>query len=223
MNTGSRRPSPNRLNRATARPPRRPNRRSPTESTAPSGTDGAPDEGGGTNVVVGAVLEPTSLDIVHTAGAALDQILLDNIYETLLTADETGAIQPGLADGPRGVRRRHGVHVLAPGRRDVPRRPAADVGRRRVVARGALGRGRRRCRGSRRDHVDHRPRRPHRRVDARATRQRPAVQPHPSRRRRAAGRRDRSRELGDRNRSVRLRRVEHGQFDLARRQRRLLG
>ncbi len=71
-----------------------------TESTAPSGTDGAPDEGAGTNVVVGAVLEPTSLDIVHTAGAALDQILLDNIYETLLTADETGAIEPGLAEVP---------------------------------------------------------------------------------------------------------------------------
>ena len=51
-------------------------------------------------MVVGAVLEPTSLDIVHTAGAALDQILLDNIYETLLTADETGAIQPGLAAVP---------------------------------------------------------------------------------------------------------------------------
>ena len=71
-----------------------------TASTAPSGTDAAPDEGSGTNVVVGAVLEPTSLDIVHTAGAALDQILLDNIYETLLTADDSGAIQPGLADLP---------------------------------------------------------------------------------------------------------------------------
>jgi peptide/nickel transport system substrate-binding protein len=71
-----------------------------TESTAPSDTDAAPDEGGGDDVVVGAVLEPTSLDIVHTAGAALDQILLDNIYETLLTADETGAILPGLAAVP---------------------------------------------------------------------------------------------------------------------------
>lgn len=72
----------------------------PAASTAPSGTDAGPDEGSGTNVVVGAVLEPTSLDIVHTAGAALDQILLDNIYETLLTTDESGTIEPGLADLP---------------------------------------------------------------------------------------------------------------------------
>ena len=64
-----------------------------------SGTE-APPQGDVADVVVGAVLEPTSLDIVHTAGAALDQILLDNIYETLLTADESGAIQSGLADLP---------------------------------------------------------------------------------------------------------------------------
>jgi peptide/nickel transport system substrate-binding protein len=68
-------------------------------SSATTGTD-APEGGEGADVVVGAVLEPTSLDIVHTAGAALDQILLDNIYETLLTADSSGAIQPGLAGIP---------------------------------------------------------------------------------------------------------------------------
>ena len=51
-------------------------------------------------VVVGAVLEPTSLDLITTAGAALDQILLDNVYETLLKADETGEIGPGLAELP---------------------------------------------------------------------------------------------------------------------------
>ncbi len=50
--------------------------------------------------MVGAVLEPTSLDLITTAGAALDQILLDNVYETLLKADETGEIGPGLADLP---------------------------------------------------------------------------------------------------------------------------
>jgi peptide/nickel transport system substrate-binding protein len=70
-----------------------------TPSTESTGTE-APPEGDGADVVVGAVLEPTSLDIVHTAGAALDQILLDNIYETLLTTDESGAIQPGLAQLP---------------------------------------------------------------------------------------------------------------------------
>jgi peptide/nickel transport system substrate-binding protein len=48
-------------------------------------------------VVVGFVLEPTNLDIIHTAGAALDQVLLDNIYETLLTSSPEGEISPGLA------------------------------------------------------------------------------------------------------------------------------
>ena len=72
----------------------------PPAPTAPEGT-GEPEgaEGSeGAEVVVGAVLEPTSLDIVHQAGAALDQILLDNIYETLLVVDESGSVQGGLAE-----------------------------------------------------------------------------------------------------------------------------
>ena len=48
-------------------------------------TGGSAPAGEGQEVVIGAVLEPTSLDIVTVDGAALDQILLDNIYETLLT------------------------------------------------------------------------------------------------------------------------------------------
>jgi peptide/nickel transport system substrate-binding protein len=48
-------------------------------------------------VVVRFVLEPGNLDIIHTAGAALDQVLLDNIYETLLEATPSGEISPGLA------------------------------------------------------------------------------------------------------------------------------
>jgi len=66
-----------------------------TGDTAPAG-DGDPDA----SVVVGAVLSPTSLDILHQAGAALDAVLLDNIYETLLTVDDEGAIGPGLAALP---------------------------------------------------------------------------------------------------------------------------
>ena len=50
--------------------------------------------------MVGAVLEPSSLDIVTVAGAALDQILLDNVYETLLTYSDAGEIEPGLAELP---------------------------------------------------------------------------------------------------------------------------
>lgn len=51
-------------------------------------------------VVVGAVLEPTSLNIFTQAGAALDQILLDNIYETVLHQAEDGEIEAGLAELP---------------------------------------------------------------------------------------------------------------------------
>ena len=59
-------------------------------STAPAGDPDA-------SVVVGMVLEPGNLDILHTAGAALEQVLLDNIYETLLTSDDGGNVGPGLA------------------------------------------------------------------------------------------------------------------------------
>ena len=68
-------------------------------ATAADGTEPAA-EPSGDAVVVGAVLEPTSLDLITTAGAALDQVLLDNVYETLLKADATGEIGPGLAALP---------------------------------------------------------------------------------------------------------------------------
>ena len=61
-------------------------------ATAPSADDPA--------VTVSAILEPTSLDIVTVAGAALDQVLLDNVYETLLRLGPTGEIEPGLAEVP---------------------------------------------------------------------------------------------------------------------------
>ncbi|MFE6823618.1 ABC transporter substrate-binding protein [Streptomyces sp. NPDC057690] len=51
----------------------------------------------GATVDVRLVLEPTSLDIASTAGAALDQILLDNVYQGLLTRDEDNAVKPSLA------------------------------------------------------------------------------------------------------------------------------
>ena len=57
----------------------------------------APPSGSGESVVVGAVLEPTTLDIIHGAGAAIDQVLLDNVYETLLKSDKDGKIIPGVA------------------------------------------------------------------------------------------------------------------------------
>jgi peptide/nickel transport system substrate-binding protein len=71
----------------------------PAATTAPSeGTDGGAVDAGA-SLVVGAVLEPTNLDIIATAGAALDQILLDNVYETLLTFED-GQAGPGLAAVP---------------------------------------------------------------------------------------------------------------------------
>lgn len=51
-------------------------------------------------VSIGAVLEPTSLDLVTTSGAALDQVLLDNVYETLLDTDSEGNVVAGLAEMP---------------------------------------------------------------------------------------------------------------------------
>ena len=93
----------------------------PTPPPTADGTEPAA-EPSGDAVVVGAVLEPTSLDIDHTAGAALDQVLLDNVYETLLKADETGEIGPGLAAAAGGQRRRHRLHVHASRRRDLPQR-----------------------------------------------------------------------------------------------------
>ena len=48
-------------------------------------------------LAVGLVLEPTNLDIRHTSGAALEQILIDNIYEGLVTRTEDNKIEPRLA------------------------------------------------------------------------------------------------------------------------------
>ena len=76
-----------------------------TVGTGPTGTSSqAPATGsagaGDGEVVVGAVLEPTSLNLIAQAGAALDQVLLDNVYETLLTATAEGDVEGGLTDLP---------------------------------------------------------------------------------------------------------------------------
>jgi len=46
--------------------------------TAPTEGTGSPDPDA--SVVVRLVLEPTNLDIRQTSGAALDQLLIDNVY-----------------------------------------------------------------------------------------------------------------------------------------------
>jgi peptide/nickel transport system substrate-binding protein len=67
-----------------------------TSAPAPSPTgSGAPDPDA--TLTVGLVLEPTNLDIRHTSGAALEQILIDNVYQGLVTRTQDNKIAPALA------------------------------------------------------------------------------------------------------------------------------
>ncbi|MGX1695989.1 ABC transporter substrate-binding protein [Microbacterium keratanolyticum] len=69
-----------------------------TSAPAPSPTAtsaGTPDPDA--TITVGLVLEPTNLDIRRTSGAALEQILIDNIYEGLVTRTQDNEIEPRLA------------------------------------------------------------------------------------------------------------------------------
>jgi peptide/nickel transport system substrate-binding protein len=63
-------------------------------SPSPSATS-APDPDA--SAVIRLVLEPSNLDIRETAGAALDQILVDNIYQGLVSRTAEQDIVPGLA------------------------------------------------------------------------------------------------------------------------------
>jgi peptide/nickel transport system substrate-binding protein len=65
-----------------------------TTASATTVPEGDPDA----SVVAGFVIEPTNLDILHQAGAALDQLLLGNIYETLVKTTPDGETSPGLAE-----------------------------------------------------------------------------------------------------------------------------
>ena len=49
-------------------------------------------------VTLGFTFEPTNLDISGTAGQAIPQVLLDNVYEGLVRIVDNGAIEPALAD-----------------------------------------------------------------------------------------------------------------------------
>ena len=48
-------------------------------------------------ITLGLTLEPVNLDISGTAGQAIPQVLLDNVYEGLLRIDDEGSIVPALA------------------------------------------------------------------------------------------------------------------------------
>ena len=63
------------------------------EAPAPEPTEVDPDA----TLRVGLVLEPTTLDIRRTSGAALEQVLVDNVYEGLVTRTPENEIVPSLA------------------------------------------------------------------------------------------------------------------------------
>jgi len=48
-------------------------------------------------ITLGLTLEPVNLDISGTAGQAIPQVLLDNVYEGLVRIDDDGSIVPALA------------------------------------------------------------------------------------------------------------------------------
>ncbi len=60
-----------------------------TEATLPPPSDAT--------LTLGLVLEPTSLDFTTQGGAQSPQVLLDNVYETLVDQAQDGSIVPGLA------------------------------------------------------------------------------------------------------------------------------
>src|SRR6476469_10289136 len=64
-------------------------------ATTPAG--GSSGTSGKTSITIGETLAPASLDITQPSGAAVPQALLYNVYETLVTIDDTGAYQPLLA------------------------------------------------------------------------------------------------------------------------------
>ncbi len=51
-----------------------------------------------TDVVVGLTGEPTNLDFTTTSGSAIPQLLMNNVYEGLVTIDQEGEVQPQLAE-----------------------------------------------------------------------------------------------------------------------------
>ena len=68
-----------------------------TACSAGSSTSGGSSPGGDQKLSIGLVAEPASLDFTTTDGAAIPQVLLGNVYETLVKQDDSGKIVPSLA------------------------------------------------------------------------------------------------------------------------------
>ncbi|MFB6726604.1 ABC transporter substrate-binding protein [Kribbella sp. NPDC056345] len=68
-----------------------------TACSAGSSTSGGSSTGADQSLSLGLVAEPASLDFTTTDGAAIPQVLLGNVYESLVKQDESGKIVPSLA------------------------------------------------------------------------------------------------------------------------------
>lgn len=66
-------------------------------SSSSTATGSASGDGAGGTVNLGLVAEPASLDFTTAAGAAIPQLLMSNVYETLVAQDDNGKIGPALA------------------------------------------------------------------------------------------------------------------------------
>lgn len=70
---------------------------SSTNGTSSSSGGAKPSGASNESVAIGLVAEPASLDFTKNDGAAIPQVELGNIYETLVKQDQDGKIVPGLA------------------------------------------------------------------------------------------------------------------------------
>jgi peptide/nickel transport system substrate-binding protein len=68
---------------------------SPATSSSVAQSGPAPSDA---SLAIGFILEPISLDFTQTSGAAIPQVLLTNVYETLVKLDQNGKIVPSLAE-----------------------------------------------------------------------------------------------------------------------------
>jgi peptide/nickel transport system substrate-binding protein len=66
--------------------------------SAGSGGTEAAESSEQTDITVALTGEPTNLDFTTTAGAAIPQALMSNVYEGLVEIDQEGSIQPLLAE-----------------------------------------------------------------------------------------------------------------------------
>lgn len=70
--------------------------------SAGAGSDGGGSAAGGgesrTDIIVAHTAEPANLDFTTTAGAAIPQALMENVYQSLVQIDQSGEIVPALAE-----------------------------------------------------------------------------------------------------------------------------